>query len=211
MKRLSVLLVVLALVTFIVSAASAGPKETCVTIQSGTLIDSYGDPLVLGFTKWGYNYQSQMFNGKYCDSYHNATWCQPYKDVDLMMKWNDAWLSNKDCNGDGKLDRYFGYSSYVGSGAWLTNHQSGTYEQDGKTCNWSDFVKIVAAPADAYAAPPVDPVYGELTYYAANGKVIGPQIWGQFIVIQEVYNDECAGQHGLLFKSPSPGLGAFKP
>lgn len=46
------------------------------------------------------------------------------------MKWNDAWLSNKDCNGDGLLDRHLGYLTYIGSGAWLTNHQSGTYQSE---------------------------------------------------------------------------------
>ena len=63
------------------------------------------------------------------------------------MKWNDTWLSNEDCDGDGKLDRYYGYDSYIGSGAWLTNHNSGVYDV---VCEWDYFVKIVAAPADAY-------------------------------------------------------------
>jgi hypothetical protein len=68
----------------------------------------------------------------------------------LMMKWNDAWLSNQDCDGDGKLDRHYGYPTYRGSGAWLTNHQSGTYvDTDGKTERWTHFMKIVAVPLDA--------------------------------------------------------------
>ena len=92
-----------------------------------------------------------MFNGMYCESYRNAAWCEPYADVNLMMKWNDAWLANTDCDGDGLLDRHDGYDSYIGSSAWLTNHQSGEYIQDDKTCKWNYFTKIVAAPADAYA------------------------------------------------------------
>jgi len=82
------------------------------------------------------------------------------------MKWNDAWISNKDCDGDGKLDRHFESDSYVGSGAWLTNHQSGEYEQDGKTCKWNYFVKIVAVSADAEE---VDGIW-----YNADGVEIGP-------------------------------------
>mgnify|MGYP005847994471 FL=1 len=92
-------------------------KSACTTIQDGTLVSSAGESLTTGFDQWGYNYQGHMFNGKYCDSYRDADWCQPYKDVDLMMKWNDAWLSNEDCDGNGLLDRHYGYDSYIGSGA----------------------------------------------------------------------------------------------
>ena len=99
----------------------------CTTIQSGLLLNSDSEVITTGYDEWGYNYQAMMFNGYYCDSYRDAAWCQEYKDVELMMKWNDAWLSNKSCNGDLLLDRHFGYPSYIGSGAWLTNHQSGTY------------------------------------------------------------------------------------
>lgn len=66
------------------------------------------------------------------------------------MKWNDAWISNKDCDLDFKLDRHYGYDSYIGSGAWLTNHQSGKAEVNGKLRKWTYFIKIVAAPSDAY-------------------------------------------------------------
>ena len=125
----------------------------------------------------------------------------------LMMKWSDVWLSNKDCNGDGKLDR--GYScdpvnadSSACPGAWLTNHMNGEYEQDGETCHWTYFVKIVAAPADAVATNGV--------WYAVDGTEIGPVIWGAFAIIQEVENDPCAGLHGIQYNSPSPtGFGFY--
>jgi hypothetical protein len=155
---------------------------------------------VPGFDQWGYNYQAHIFNGKYCDSYRDAAWCQPYKDDELMMKWNDAWLSNKDCDGDGLLDRHFGYTSYIGSGAWLTNHQKGSYEENGKTCKWVYFIKIVAAPADATKTLGV--------WYTATGTEIGPDIWGEFAIIEEINNDPCAGFHGKLYGSPNhAGLG----
>lgn len=178
-------------------------KPECTTIQDGTLLTSGGDPIVLGYDDWGYNYQAHLFNGFYCDSYRDADWCQPYKDVQLMMKWNDAWLSNKDCNGDGKLDRHYGHSSYIGSGAWLTNHQSGEYEVDGKTCKWTYFVKIVAAPSDATLTDGV--------WYAADGTEIGPVIWGEFAIVQQVENDACASLHGAQYISPvGPGLGKWE-
>jgi len=108
-------------------ADDKAPAIKCTTIQDGTLLTSDGVPIVVGYDDWGYNYQAHLFNGFYCDSYRDAAWCQPYVDVKLAMKWNDAWLSNKDCDGDLLLDRHYGYPSYIGSGAWLTNHQSGTY------------------------------------------------------------------------------------
>jgi len=177
-------------------------SQQCTTIQDGTLLTSDGSIITTGYDMWGYNYQAHLFNGFYCDSYRDAAWCQPYKDVKLKMKWNDAWLSNKDCDGDGLLDRYYGNDSYIGSGAWLTNHQSGEYEEGDITCKWNYFVKIVAAPADAYATDGI--------WYTANGVKIGSVIWGAFAIIQQVENDACAGLHGVQYLSPvGPGLGKW--
>ena len=151
--------------------------------------------------------------GKYACEYK---WYWPYRDVILNMKWNDAWLSNKDCDGNGNLDRYYGYDSYIGSGAWETNHQSGTYDNDGKECHWTYFVKIVAAPSDAEKEQKqvgTDdegiPIY-EWFWYDADGTEIGPVIWGAFAVIQRVYNDPCEGSHGIEYLSPAgPGVGKW--
>ena len=142
-----------------------------------------------------------MFNGRYCD--YDRVIDGDYCDVDLIMKWNEAWLSNKDCDGDGLLDRYYGYSSYIGSGAWLTNHQSETYiDNGGKKCRWTYFVKIVAVPEDAEL---VDDIW-----YTSDGTEIGPVIWGAFAVIQRVYNDPCGGFHGIEYLSPAgPGFGKW--
>jgi len=175
-------------------------KSTCTNIQSGSLYSSDGVQLSTGFDAWGYNYQGHLFNGYYCDAYRDAAWCQPYAEDQLMMKWNEAWLANVDCDGDGSLDRHYGFDSYIGSGAWLTNHQSGEYEQDGQSCQWNYFVKIVAVPADAYEV--------DGNWYNADGTGIGPVIWGDFAVIQDVTNDPCAGLHGLQYSSPDHnGLG----
>lgn len=180
----------------------AWEKTSCTTIQSGDLLASDGSLITTGYDQWGYNYQAHMFNGTYCDAYRDAAWCQPYKEDELMMKWNDAWLSNTDCDGDGLLDRHDGFDSYIGSDAWLTNHMAGEYEQNGEMCSWNYFVKIVAAPADATAVGGV--------WYAVDGTEMGPAIWGEFAVIQEVSNDPCAGQHGLQYISPDhAGFGGW--
>jgi hypothetical protein len=180
-------------------------KNACTTIQDGGLLTTTGDVIVPGYDDWGYNYQARLFNGLYCDAYRDAAWCQDNKDVKLMMKWNDAWLSNKDCDDDYKLDRHFGFASYIGSGAWLTNHMSGVYDgDDGQECKWNYFTKIVAVPANAILANGV--------WYAADGTEIGPEIWGSFATIQEVENDPCAGLNGQQYLSPGgPGFGKFKP
>ena len=185
------------------TAGNGGAKKGCTKIQEGTLTDSEGAVILVGFDDWGYNYQAHLFNGYYCDSYRDAAWCQSYADISLVMKWNDAWLSNVDCDDDGMFDRHFGFDSYIGSGAWLTNHQSGEYvDNEGNLCKWNYFVKIVAASSGAYAEGGI--------WYTADGDMIGAVIWGAFAVIQEVSNDPCAGEHGVLFLSPvGPGLGKF--
>jgi len=205
MKKVIGILVSLTIVlSFSSLVLAAKTKDTCTTIQEGTLKTSDGKVITTGYDEWGYNYQARMFNGTYCDAYRDAAWCQLYKDDQLAMKWNDAWLSNKDCDGDKLLDRHFGYPSYIGSGAWLTNHMAGTYEDEGKMCNWNYFVKIVAAPADAKLVGGI--------WYTAGGAEIGPVIWGEFAVIQEVNNDPCAGSKGVSYHSPvGPGFGKYKP
>ncbi len=204
-------------------------KGTCITIQDGILKYQQGHylagkPLTTGFDIFGYNYQSRMFKGSYANVYLGGDgfppydgndaayitanpnvvtkWYWQYRTTKLEMKWNDSWLSTTDCDGDGKLDRHYGFSSYLGSGAWLTNHQSDEYVDNGKTCNWNDFVKIVAAPSDASQTGGV--------WYNSSGVEIGPVIWGEFALIQEIYNDPCAGYKGKLYVSPAgPGFGKY--
>lgn len=190
----------------VVLATTIVAAQTCTAIQDGTLKNSANELLQTGYDSWGYNYQAHIFNGKYCDAYRNASWCQPYVNDDLEMKWNDAWLSNRDCNLDGLLDRPDDNGgTYIGSGAWVTNHQKGVYVDDkGKKQRWEYFVKIVAAPADAKL------VGG--TWVAADGTTIGASIWGAFAIVQELYNDTGSGDHGILYVSPySAGLGRFAP
>jgi len=208
MKR--VLIATIAVVALLGFAASqtepvCAQQDPCATIQSGQLVNSAGEALTVGYDDWGYNYQARIFNGAYCDAYRNAEWCQEWANDELEMKWNDAWLSNKDCDNDGLLDRHFGFATYKGSGAWLTNHQKGVYtDERGKKQRWNYFTKIVAAPADATFLGGV--------WYAADGTEIGPAIWGEFVVLQESYNDTGTKEHGVLYLSPySAGFGRFSP
>jgi hypothetical protein len=182
------------------STTSGSAGNGCTRIQDGTLHASDGSLITTGYDQWGYNYQAHMFNGLYCNYDRNPADCGDDLD-ELMMKWNDAWLSNSDCDGDGLLDHHYGYPTYIGSGAWLTNHEKGSYAgDDGRTCKYEYFVKIVAAPADATPSGGM--------WYAADGTEIGAVIWGEFAIIQEVENDPCAGIGGVQYLSPDhAGLG----
>jgi hypothetical protein len=195
MKKINRILICAIFILAFSTYAMAG--DGCTTIQDG-LTASDGSPIETGFDEFGYNYQAHMFNGRYCD--YDRVLGGSSCDVDLIMKWNDAWLSNTDCIGDGLLDRHYGYDSYIGSGAWCTNHMKGSYPLDGKTCKWTYFVKIVAAPADGYSDNGL--------WYTAAGLEIGPVIWGAFAIIEQVENDPCAGIHGVQYLSPDhAGLG----
>ncbi len=220
MKRIIIAAMALTLLLALAAAPALAKPGDCVTIQDRVLEYSSthylaGELLEVGFDPYGYNYQGHMFSGSYANAYLGGygfppyegddasylaanpsvvnVWCWDYRDTRVEMKWNDAWLSNKDCNGDGKLDRHFGFASYIGSGAWETNHMWGGEGAD----KYSYFVKIVAAPADAYKTAGV--------WYTADGSEIGPDIWGEFAIIQEV-------EQGVLYKSPtSAGFGFYAP
>ena len=195
-------------------------NSVCTKIQDGILeypAGRYlaGQPLVVGFDEYGYNYQSHLFKGYYANVYLNgdnlpaytgdgvayllanpgalSKWYWPYRDYDLQMKWNDTWIANTDCNNDGLLDRHFGFSSYIGSGAWQTNQYGG----DG----WAALTKFSAVPADANRIGPANTGI----WYTADGVEIGTDIWGEFAITQDVLSGE-----GALYVSPAgPGYGQY--
>ena len=48
-------------------------------------------------------------------------------------------------------------------------------------------------------------------WYSADGTEIGADISGEFAIIQEVYNDQGTGDHGILLNPDGPnGLGSSK-
>ena len=190
MKRVLIKLAVLLMVALLPLTASATPpppdNDRCPTIQGGTITDSVGNSLSVGFDQYGYNYQAHLFVGTYDSSdrtldgtYWGST--GDYVDDALIMKWSENWLANVDCTGDGKLDRG---TSGVSLG-WLTNEVVGDYDSDGngsQDANYTDFVKIV--------------------WTGLNSP-----LWGEYTIIEEVYNDPAAGFTGLQLKVGAPGFG----
>jgi len=240
MKKISIVVAAIMTVLMFVDITTASAttlKEGVICYSPGSYLA--GQPIPLGFDAFGYNYQARMFSGSYFNSYANGAgfppyegddeaylalypkaakhWAWPYRNDQLTMKWNDAWLSNQDRDGDGKLDRHYGFPTYRGSGAWLTNHQDGEYDLDGEMIKWGYFVKIVAAPSDAVLGEEDDgggdieptALIGD-TWFNADGREIGPVIWGDFAIIQEVNNDPGLDLHGLQYGSPAgPGVGQY--
>ncbi|MDP2946433.1 MAG: hypothetical protein Q8N61_03230 [bacterium] len=180
---------IFSILLLVLSVVPSYAATSCATIKDGTITDSAGNLIVSGYDQFGYNYQAHMFNGTYDSSdrtidgtYWGST--GDYVDDKLMMKWSDAWLANVDCDNNGKLDR--GLVNGVVSGTsmgWLTNHVVGDYiDGDGNVQNYTDFVKIV------WTGP-------------------GSPLWGQYTIIQEVWNDPSAGLNGLYDKVGVPGFG----
>jgi len=169
--------------------AAAAPAAKCATIQGGTITDSAGSTLTVGFDQYGYNYQAHLFVGTYDSVDRNLDgkyWGSTgdYVDDALIMKWSDDWLSNTDCDGDGKLDRGIP-GAYGTSRGWETNQVTGDYDSDGngsQDAHYTYFTKIV------WVGP-------------------GGPLWGQYEVIQEIYNDPVGGFHGPTFKAAAPGFG----
>lgn len=166
----------------------------CNTILEGDIRSYYGYKIVLGLNDLGYNYQAYFFKGLYCDSSLEWECSTEYEDFKLVMKWNDAWLSNVVCDHGIYLDRHLGFESYIGSGAWLTNDISGKYyDAEGAMCRWSFYVKIVAVPVGAEL---IDGIW----YIAED--VIGPVIWDEFAIIEEISDDPCGEINGVQWTSP---------
>lgn len=230
MRKNIVPVLILCLIAVALSTGNVvSAKDSCTSLNDEVLAYSpghylYGTLMSPGYDAFGYNYGAHMFKGSYANVYlgrdglppydgddasyladnpaASGRWYWPYRTTQILMKWNDAWLSNQDCDDDGLLDRHYGYSSYIGSGAWETNHQMDSYTDSAETCNWVYFTKIIAAPADA------DAIDG--FWYAADGTEIGPSIWGEFATIQSVYNDPCGGFTGIEYLSPDhAGFGGW--
>ena len=158
-------------------------------------------PMNSGFDQWGYNYQANMFNGLYWNYSRPEPPCEPgtcASDSQLIMKWSDEWLNEDRVRCAGTPQE----GSSACEGAWLTNHQRGEYPgDDGKTCKWTYFVKIVYPPGGPVNVDPVDDF---------DDNTGGEIIWGSYVIIQQVSNDKCAGEHGNIFSVQPAGFGAYK-
>ncbi len=195
MKRL---LLAFTLVLCLSIAITAPAFAQCVKIQSGSLSDVKGNPITIGYDKYGYNYQAHIFNGLY-DNYSRPDTVVTQGTENLVMKWSDDWLANQDCNGDGKLDR--GLDPKTGnsegfSKGWVTNHFEGDYlGSDGEMHHYTYFAKIVYVGPAPSGTDPWEAV----------------RIWGLYAIIEEIQTDHF-GEYGERLKSTklvAPGLGHY--
>ena len=176
---------------------SSKAKEKCTTIQDGTIVDEDGMTIQPGFNQSGYNYQAKTYSGEMLPD--------EYPGWHLNWKWNDAFLSTQDCDGDGYLDIANGQESYRGSGAWTTTKWTTTYtDTEGNQCEVSQFTKYIAVPIDATS----DGIF----FSEANGEVIGQVVdaedFEDFAEVQLIWNDPCQGINRVDYKAPGPvGLG----
>src|SRR5687768_13495606 len=172
-----------ALFAFVLSFPAAPEPllaQDCAKIKDGTILSSTGEVLTLGYDKYGYNYQARIFNGTYDSSDRKLDglyWdtAADYADDSLVMKWDQDWLSNLDCNADNKLDRG---TAGVSMG-WTTNHVEGDYIADGDSHHYTYSVKIVFDNGAACTA------------------ALSTCAWGLYNIIEEVYNDPYGGYHGV--------------
>lgn len=166
---------------FIIALASVAIGAT---IKDGTITDKNGNIITLGYDKYGYNYQAHLFNGLY-DNYSRPPVPVAEGSENLVMKWSDDWLSNKDLNNDGKLDRGLDPKTGISDGTskgWCTNHFEGDYfDANGDPHHYTYFCKIVyVGPVTETPDPWAD-----------------KRIWGVYAVIEELTNDPDAGFHGI--------------
>ncbi len=144
------------------------------------------------FDEFGYNYQANMFNGRYCDA-DRVIGGGPYCDVGLQMKWSDEWLNEDRVRCAGTPQE----GSSACEGSWLTNHQSGT-NPDGK--KWTYFVKIVYPSGGVVDA----------NNDGFDDNTGGEIIWGSYVRIQQVSNDPSVPEHGIQALVNPAGFGAHK-
>lgn len=183
-------------------SALKNANEDCATIQDGTILDADGNVITTGFNADGYNYQARIFRGTFDDPLYEGWFIE---DI-----WNDAFLSNKDCDGDNRLDYALGQDNYRGTGAWLINKYTGSHEdKDGNICNVKQVIKYVAVPVNATSVS--GGPNGHNVFLDENGHEIGLDLqyegYEDFALIQLIWQDPCRELSGKYFNFPPPRLG----
>jgi hypothetical protein len=229
MKKTMLIIVCLAMVLVIAGEVLA--RRTCQTIPRGEIFYPPGHylvgPIPDDVDAYGFYYQGHMFVGLMVNYYLGALGYPPYKedaatylnenpDVVLLpeweyrnysmyMEWNDAFLSNRECNGDGTLDRHLGHRCYKGSGAGFTLHlsQSNPVTPDYLMSNdyqWNNLKKVEAVPAHA--------VTDGAKWYTRRGVEIGlvydlydPLLEGLATVLDIEHNPNPDGSRQILYRS----------
>jgi hypothetical protein len=194
-----------------------------------------GQPVSNGYDAYGFNYTAQRFSGWFVNAEIGFYGLPPYdgdcaayvaanpeaeemlgacddpesfwvlQGLQLDIKWNDAYRSRTDCDGNGWFDRHYGYETYMGSGAWYMNHASGVYGGEYMRA----FSKVVAVPTDANLV--IYSYYGDgsiryAEWYTADGNLIGYYVGDRTIGMAGAM-DVLAG-YGPLFRG-LPGLGRW--
>ena len=178
-----------------------GSATECATIQDGTILDANGQVITTGFNEDGYNYQARTHQGPY----------EGHPILNYVFEtWNDAYLSNKDCDRNNRLDFANGQPNYRGTGAWLKNKYSGSHlDSEGKVCNVVQVIKYVAVPVDAISVPGGPD--NRNVFLDGDGNEIGIDLkypgFEDFALIQLIWNDPCKGLSGKYFNFPPPKLG----
>ncbi len=177
-------------------ASGVHTEKQAITYVSGHFLE--GEPLPPDYDPYGYNYRARAFKGWLGNHDRGRLGLPPSRDgrIRLEMRWNEAWLSGTDRDGDGVLDRHAGQRTYVGSGAWLTIHLAGT---DGNE-SWDYFIKVAAVPENAVLS------HGK---WKVGNDEIGPEIWGCFAVILEFSTGRAGNRYAAAFKRRFPGFGLW--
>ncbi|MCK5285710.1 MAG: hypothetical protein KAJ58_00590 [Candidatus Pacebacteria bacterium] len=132
-----------------------------------------------GIDSYGFDYLNHRFIGEFCSLSRGANYYCDFNDPMLngatKVIWNDAYLSNKDRNGDGKLDRHYGYESYLSSEACMLLRYSTVFELDGEMIHYESGSKHVAAKKSDVAK------YGG--WFSKDGTYLGPQVIDEFILL----------------------------
>lgn len=190
MRNFILVLLVAVVATGVIVVFAKPGDDLCRNIQSGDL-SRWGEVLSTGFDSWGYNYQGHGFNGAYCDHYRdfrpdflgNEDCEDAYSGLKLQMRWNNEYLSNKDCSGDGLLDTHPNFPSYLSSGAAFSANLRGSYQHNGQACALDYTIKIYADPRAAYKS--------DGSWHTIDGKELGPVFWDHFVVARELEKDPC--------------------
>lgn len=179
-----VFIIIGAMILAAIVVFAAKPTSDCTAIRSGEIIGTDGNPITTGASDWGYNYQAHRFSGEYCLANELEKECPPGEPY-LKMRWNDAWVSNKDCDGDFRLDTHYGFPSYRGSDAWLLMEQDGEDVIDGAPCDWTLDMELLAVPLEAT-------LQGDF-WVMPDGEEVGLLYFGDFALVKLYENNECTG------------------
>jgi hypothetical protein len=172
-------------------------------------VDEFGDTITEGFNLYGINYQWKFarkgveeicqYTAKVWEDDPEITYeaCieaqrnEKFQLIKQTEKWNNAWLSNKDCSGDEKLDRHYGFDSYLGSRAGqMVNIRYSYNNAENVQCKANIFWVIYAAPSNAHLDQDTGNWYVRNKEFGLGEYEVVPTFHGLAVVYRTVY-DPC--------------------